>query len=116
MGTTLALQGAYNLAGALTQPDALTTHYAAAFASYEAHMRPIVERAQRLAFGGPPYGMPHLLNPETWWGIWMMRGIVALIYWSGVVNLVARVARPKPASTMPVVDYGFRDLGEWRGE
>ena len=112
MGTTLALQSAYNLAGALTQHSAVTD-YATAFASYTECMRPIVARAQELPFGGPPYGAPHLINPETWWGIWIMRGIVAAIYWSGVIELVTKFGRGKPASSIPVAEYGFRQLEEW---
>jgi len=50
MGTTLALQGAYNLAGALSQRS-MATDYASAFAFYEERMRPIVDRAQKLPLG-----------------------------------------------------------------
>jgi 2-polyprenyl-6-methoxyphenol hydroxylase-like FAD-dependent oxidoreductase len=60
IGTTLALSGAYILAGALTHyPD----DHIAAFAEYEKKMRPIVDRVQKLI-----PGMPHLINPETAWG------------------------------------------------
>ena len=46
MGTTLALTGANNLAGALIQhPNDLDT----AFAQYEARMRPIVTQAQMVS-------------------------------------------------------------------
>ncbi|KOV60419.1 FAD-dependent monooxygenase [Streptomyces sp. MMG1121] len=56
MGTTLALTGAYILAGELTshaEPQA-------AFARYEAIMRPFVEKAQQLS-----PGLPNLFYPGT---------------------------------------------------
>ncbi|KAL9114876.1 MAG: hypothetical protein Q9227_001119 [Pyrenula ochraceoflavens] len=103
MGTTLALNGAYHLAGALTHHP---NDYTAAFAAYEEKMRPIVDRAQKLA-----PGMPYLLNPETAWGLWILHMIIGFIAWSGVVNLVAKVIGP-PANTATVEEYGFRQLPE----
>ena len=106
MGTTLALNGAYNLAGALVRhPD----DYTAAFAEYEEKMRPIVDLAQKL-----PPGAPHIINPETDWGIWMMHIILGIIWRSGLSNLIARVGGP-PANAVPVEDYGFKQLPEWQG-
>lgn len=88
MGTTLALVGAYNLAGALTKqissltqcnlssPPCATAEVLessipasslnAAFADYESATRPIVTKAQQL-----PPGMPWLIHPQTAWGIWV---------------------------------------------
>ncbi|HEU4545153.1 MAG TPA: FAD-dependent monooxygenase [Microlunatus sp.] len=60
MGTSLALAGAYVLAGELaTRPD-----HVSAFAAYESIMRPYVEQAQQL-----PPGTPRLANPQTRAGI-----------------------------------------------
>lgn len=105
MGTTLALVGAYNLAGALVQH--LTDH-TAAFAQYEEAMRPVVNDAQKLF-----PGFPHLINPNTAWGVEVMRNIVKGIAWSkeltkGIITL----GRPDP-NLVPVEDYGFEDLDEW---
>jgi hypothetical protein len=88
MGTTLALVGAYNLAGALTKqmssltprspssppyataevPESsiLASTLSAAFSEYESVTRPIVTKAQQL-----PPGMPWLIHPQTGWGIWV---------------------------------------------
>ena len=105
------MTGAYNLAGALVKhPEDPAT----AFAEYTESMQDVVQRAQKLPLGGPPYGLPHLINPETWWGIWMMRVIVAAMYWSGITKLLILLVRPKPASAVPVREYGFRQLPEWR--
>ena len=105
MGTTLALNGAYNLAGALARhPD----DHTAAFTEYEEKMRPTVDRAQKLPLGGRGI---FLLNPETVWGVWVMRTIVAVISWSGLALLIAKFAGP-PANAVPVEDFGFRELPE----
>lgn len=108
MGTTLALNGAYNLAGALIcQPD----DHTAAFAQYEEKMRPLVDHAQKLA-----PGMPHLINPETNWGIWTMRAIVGALYWSGVAGLLFMVLGPGSGAkkVAPVEEYGIKQAEEWR--
>lgn len=103
MGTTLALSGAYNLAGALsTYPTSLD----AAFEMYERNMRPTVAKAQKL-----PPGMPHLIHPETEWGVWFMHVIMWTIGMTGIADLLARFAGP-PAGEVPVEEYGFRDLEE----
>jgi 2-polyprenyl-6-methoxyphenol hydroxylase-like FAD-dependent oxidoreductase len=56
IGTTLALTGAYTLAAAL----AGNTDHRAAFAEYEARMRPFVDKGQSL-----PPGVPQVANPRT---------------------------------------------------
>lgn len=101
MGTTLGLNGAYNLAGALLRhPEDLP----AAFSEYEQAMRPTVDRAQKLA-----PGMPRLIHPETVWGMWVMRAILWTIWCSGLQLLMFKLAGP-PANAVPVVEYGFREL------
>lgn len=107
MGTTLGLSGAYNPAGALTHhADDLTT----AFAAYDQSMRPLVERAQKLPLGGKGF---FLANPESAWGIWIMHIIFAFLHWSGLANLIFRLGGP-PANAVPVQEYGFGQLDEWR--
>lgn len=69
MGTTLALNGAYNLAGMLLRHclgDGCD--FTSAFQEYETRMRPLVDAAQKL-----PPGVPHLIHPETAWGVWLLR-------------------------------------------
>ncbi|GHE08417.1 FAD-dependent monooxygenase [Klenkia taihuensis] len=56
IGTTLALSGAYTLAACLAAHD----DHRAAFADYDARMRPFVEKGQSL-----PPGTPGLANPQT---------------------------------------------------
>lgn len=101
MGTTLALNGAYNLAGALTRyPDDIT----AAFAEYDKQMRPIVDTAQKLV-----PGMPHILHPKTAWGVWTLNAFAGFIAWTRVATLLFMFFGP-PADAVLVKDYGFKQL------
>ena len=104
MGTTLALMGAYNLAGALKRHP---QDPGVAFAEYEAEMRPIVDRAQKLA-----PGMPWFFNPETAWGVWALNCFVWLLQCSGLIIQTIKYLGP-PAKKVAVKDYGFRNLPEW---
>ncbi|KAI0121305.1 oxidoreductase [Xylariales sp. AK1849] len=106
MGTTLALNGAYSLAGTLSRhPNDLT----AAFAEYEESMRPLVAKAQKLA-----PGMPRLMNPETAWGVCILHLIACIIDWCKLFALIARFVPVGPsADFVPVEDFGFKDLPEW---
>ena len=104
MGTTLALNGAHNLAGSILQymsKDRLD--YTSAFAQYESKMRPLVERAQKL-----PPGIPHIIHPETAWGLWIMRSLIFIMSWSGISYALAMLKGP-PARAIKVEDYGFRE-------
>lgn len=103
MGTTLALNGAYNLAGSLLQhPNDL----AAAFAQYEERMRPLVDRAQKLA-----PGMPHLMNPEMEWGVRLLNWIMYLLCLSRLHILLFMLGAGPPANFVPVKKY---ELNSWK--
>lgn len=118
MGTTLALTGAYNLAGALTpliqaprgDKSPLVEE---CFEQYETAMRPTVQRAQKLVPGAP-----YIFAPETAWGIWTLHMFGYLVSWlAPVVGLVAQLlpTGPQHANNVPVREYGFRELAEWEG-
>lgn len=82
-GTTLAILGAYVLAGELAAtPD----DPAAAFAKYDATIRDYVEKAQRIPLGGLA---PRLANPRTTWAILLLRCIFWLVSWTGVWKLIS---------------------------
>ncbi|POS76713.1 hypothetical protein DHEL01_v204898 [Diaporthe helianthi] len=102
MGTTLALTGAYDLAGAILHHP---TDLAAAFAQYEMAMRPLVDRAQRLA-----PGMPRLVNPETAWGILVLLWVSYLFFASRLHLVAFALGLGPPADVVPVADYGLRKL------
>lgn len=107
MGTTLALNGAYNLAGALLQHPG---NPRPALQQYEEEMRPVVIRAQKLF-----PGMPYSLAPETTWGVWLLNAFIYLIQLSGLPRIIFKFAGP-PANKVPVKEYGFENLPEWSPE
>ncbi|GAB3942426.1 FAD-dependent monooxygenase [Spirosoma harenae] len=73
-GTTLAIVGAYVLAGELSRHE----RHEDAFAAYEKLMRPYVDEVQKL-----PPGTPKLVYPETKFGV-------------SVLNTVAGIVASKP--------------------
>jgi len=74
IGTTLAVTGAYVLAGELAKLAHNTDgDCSAAFAAYEKAMRPAVEQGQ----GVPKIG-PRLMNPHSWLGIRLLHGALKL--------------------------------------
>ncbi|KAI1330956.1 oxidoreductase [Xylariaceae sp. FL0255] len=106
MGTTLGLTGGYTLAGALTRhPD----DHAAAFALYQQQMQPTVAKAQKLA-----PGMPHMMHPETEWGVWTLHSFIWFIRWSGIQHVMFKMGFGPPAHSVSVEDYGFEGLPDWK--
>lgn len=74
-GTNLAILGAYVLVSKLVERPQQPEQ---AFREYEDDMRPYVDKVQPVPLGGY---MPVLLNPETAWGIWVLRTIVGWAAW-----------------------------------
>ena len=70
MGTSLAIVGAYVLAGELSK----NTDYRQAFAAYERRLRPFVDQVQQL-----PPGVPWLAHPKTKLGISLFNAGIRLI-------------------------------------
>ncbi|GAA1412271.1 FAD-dependent monooxygenase [Catellatospora coxensis] len=95
MGTSLALVGAYVLAGELA------THagHRAAFRSYERIMRPYVTQAQHL----PPF-VPHIAHPRSRAGIGVFNALLATAA-KPAVQRVARHALSPPAEKIALPDY-----------
>jgi len=70
MGTTLAIVGAYLLAGELSRH----TKHQDAFMAYEKRMRPFVENIQRL-----PPGVPWLAHPKTKFGVSVVNTVAGIL-------------------------------------
>ena len=85
VGSTLAVVGAYVLAGEIAQ--ALVSDrdekIVSALSKYEEIMKPYVDKAQNLA-----PGVPRIINPETAWGIWIMHGLMAFMGWTRLTQLM----------------------------
>jgi 2-polyprenyl-6-methoxyphenol hydroxylase-like FAD-dependent oxidoreductase len=69
-GTTLAIVGAYVLAGELSRHE----RHEDAFAAYEKLMRPYVDEVQKL-----PPGTPKLVYPETKFGVSVLNTVAGLV-------------------------------------
>lgn len=104
MGTTLAMTGAWNLAGSILRH---ANDHDAAFTEYEDKMRPVVARAQKLA-----PGMPKQIHPETAWGVWLLNFFVYFVQVSGILSLLLKMGAGPPVHFVPVEDYGFEKLQE----
>ncbi|WP_293235970.1 FAD-dependent monooxygenase [Mycolicibacterium sp.] len=96
MGTSLALIGAYLLAGELAEnPD-----HTAAFAAYETRMRPIVDAAQKL-----PPGVPGIANPTSRLGVRILRLVVGIAASAPVRAIIARLTSSSTDSAPVLPDY-----------
>ncbi|WP_028886738.1 FAD-dependent monooxygenase [Teredinibacter turnerae] len=85
MGTTLAITGAYVLAGELLQSGDHTE----AFTKYEKIMRPYVEQSQKVPKSGPKF-----LQPQTRFGIALEHFMLNLATKPGLRTLIKKVTSP----------------------
>jgi 2-polyprenyl-6-methoxyphenol hydroxylase-like FAD-dependent oxidoreductase len=90
-GTTLALAGAYYLAGELGKHSG---DIAAGLESYEKRMQPLITELQKI----PPF-VSTILAPQTAWGIWLRNHIFALVAWTGIAEYAQRYLGAAFAST-----------------
>jgi 2-polyprenyl-6-methoxyphenol hydroxylase-like FAD-dependent oxidoreductase len=95
MGTSLAITGAYVLAGELSRSGD-HTH---AFAAYEKLMRPYVKQAQKL-----PPGTPGIANPRTRLGIAALSTLARLGSTRLVSSIGGKLFTP-PADNIELPDY-----------
>lgn len=72
-GTSLALAGAYILAGEISKHKG---DLAAGLQAYEERMRPIIDDLQQI-----PRGVLTFMAPQTAWGIWLRNQVFKFICW-----------------------------------
>lgn len=98
-GTTLAIVGAYVLAGEVCKHKG---NLDAALTGYEAQMRPLINDLQKI----PPL-IPTLLAPQSAWGLWLRNQIFAFICWVRVFEIVEMFFGSASASSdeFPLADY-----------
>lgn len=107
MGTTLAIIGAYVLAGEIVkeaagkkqQPD-----FEAAFTSYENVLGSYVADIQKLPLGG---ALVNWLNPQTAWGVWILRTVLWLVGMSGLPKLAGWFSGIDSEEKVKVPEYQF---------
>ena len=100
-GNQLAIMGAWVLAQELSR-----NRNPVAFEMYEKRLRSYVESAQSIPLGG--YA-PYIFNPQTSFGIWLLRLIFRLVSW--MIRIVSRtnLARMLPDQQHPDFDL---EIGE----
>ena len=98
-GTTLALAGAYVLAGEVGRHKG---NLAAGLRGYEEQMRPLVDNLQKT----PPF-ITTFVAPQTAWGIWLRNIIFAFIAWTRILEFAQRFFAGAFANTdkFPLPDY-----------
>ena len=98
-GTSLALTGAYILAGELSKHPG---DIAGGLQAYEDQMRPIITDLQNI----PPF-LSTFMMPQTAWGIWLRNQMFAIIAWSGVADFAQKYLAASFASTdsFPLPNY-----------
>ncbi|MCJ1447763.1 MAG: hypothetical protein MMC23_008274 [Stictis urceolatum] len=107
MGTTVAIVGPYALAGEIAKQikeangESATIDIKKACAEWEQRIRPWIERAQKI-----PPGAPWIVNPETSWGIWILRSIVMFAARSGLAKKLGDMTSP-PAKWEGMPGYKF---------
>ena len=108
MGTTLAIVGAYVLAGELATGLATTTPtdeiVTTALKKYEEVFKSYVDSSQKLA-----PGIPKIANPETEWGVWVLRNIVSFVSKTGLASVFGKLAASLGKETEEFPDY--KELG-----
>ena len=102
MGTTVAVVGAYVLAGEIAKAAASSEGSALgdSLSTYEQILVPYVDKAQNL-----PPGMPKLGYPKSAWGIRFLNGILGLATWTGLSNVVAKLAASTTKETFQLPQY-----------
>lgn len=81
-GTSLAMAGAYVLAGEIGRHK---DDLAAGLSAYEERMRPIISDLQKV----PPF-LSSFMAPQTAWGLWLRNNMLAFICWSGILRVAER--------------------------
>ncbi|KAI4195523.1 MAG: hypothetical protein LQ350_007156 [Teloschistes chrysophthalmus] len=81
-GTSLAMTGAYVLAGEVGKHRG---DLAAGLRGYEERMKPIIKDMQKI----PPMVLS-VMAPQTAWGIWLRNNIFAFIAWTNILEFAQR--------------------------
>ena len=112
MGTSLAITGAYVLAGELSKLND-GEHPSKALEAYESTFRPFVEKTQKI-----PFFVPAIAHPATAWKRWLFQTFMSTL--SKVVAtpwLLKRFDRKNNVDDFPLPKYlPFDDEGEGEGE
>jgi 2-polyprenyl-6-methoxyphenol hydroxylase-like FAD-dependent oxidoreductase len=100
MGTSLAIMGAYMLAGELSKLDD-SEHPSRALDAYENKFRPYVEKSQNI-----PFFVPAIAHPATAWKRWLLQVFVGTLSKTVTIPWVAkRLGDPSSDEDFPLPRY-----------
>ncbi|KAI0129588.1 hypothetical protein BJ170DRAFT_281209 [Xylariales sp. AK1849] len=100
MGTSLAIDGAYVLAGELSKLDD-GEHPSKAVEAYETAFRPFVEEIQNL-----PFFVPAIAHPATAWKRWLLQTVASTVSRIFATPwLMKRFSRDNSAEDFPLPQY-----------
>ncbi|KAM0559846.1 hypothetical protein ACHAPJ_003794 [Fusarium lateritium] len=102
-GTSLALTGAYVLAGELGKNPG---NILAGLEGYEKQMQPFIKEMQTI----PPL-VSTIMAPQTAWGIWIRNQLFAWITWTGVIGFAQKYLSGAFGNTdeLPIPQYKWDD-------
>ncbi|KAI1129676.1 hypothetical protein F5Y10DRAFT_290739 [Nemania abortiva] len=80
VGTSLAMAGAYVLAGEISEHG---DDIAAGLQGYEQRMRPLINE-----LGQMPRFVTTFMAPQTAWGIWIRNNMFGFVLWTGILNYI----------------------------
>ena len=102
-GTSLALTGAYILAGEIARHPG---NLAAGLEGYSRQMTPIIKEMQKI----PPF-VSTIAAPQTAWGIWLRNSIFAFVARTGLVEFASKYLANAFSSTdkFPLPEYQWKD-------
>lgn len=89
MGTPLAINGAYLLAGHLSQLQK-GEHPKKVFEEYEKEFRPFVQEIQNI-----PWFVPGIAHPQYVWSRWLFKKFIATVAWVVKIPYLVRKYGPK---------------------
>jgi 2-polyprenyl-6-methoxyphenol hydroxylase-like FAD-dependent oxidoreductase len=107
-GTSLALAGAFLLAGELSAHSSDDRcDIPAALAAYEQRMAPLIKELQK----EPPQFVQSILAPQTAYGIWLRNNLFGLLAWSGIVAFMQKWLGGAFADTndFPLPEYDWNN-------
>lgn len=105
-GTSLAMAGAYVLAGEISMHKG---DIEAGLRAYEERMRPIIDDLQKI-----PPGIPWIFAPQTAWGIWLRNAALTVICWGMTFSGFFSWASSLFSSSFGGDKFGLPDY-EWAG-
>ena len=103
-GTSLAIAGAYLLAGEVSRHKG---DIAAGLRGYEERMRPIIDDMQKI-----PPGIPGILAPQTAWGLWLRNIVLTCVSWGMAFSGIFAWVSGFFSSSFGSDKYGLPDY-EW---